>query len=115
MQVTQVTLRSMFQVPCAHQALIGAHYLSTHTICILISAHTIHRMDIIQTVNHLVHLVPFLLTLQLYHPSPNRTLGLFHPFHHVHNKKQSKGICCQALEQSYQEMLWLWSSILAKS
>ena len=66
-----------------------AHYLPTHTICILISTHTIHRMGIIQTVNRLVHLVPFLLTLQLYHPSPSCTLGLFHPFHHVHNKKQS--------------------------
>ena len=68
-----------------------AHYLPTHTICILISAHTIHRMGIIQTVNRLVHLVPFLLTLQLYHPSPSCTLGLFHPFHHVHKKKQSNG------------------------
>ena len=66
-------LSGLFQVPCAHQALIGAHYLSTLTICILISAHTIHHMGIIQTVNHLVHLVPFLLTLQLYHPSQNIT------------------------------------------
>ena len=70
MQATRVTLRSMFQVPCAHQALIGAQYLPIHTICILISGHTIHHMDVIQTVNHLVHLVPFLLTLQLYHPPP---------------------------------------------
>jgi len=73
------------------QALIGAHYLPTHTICILISAHTIHCMGIIQTVNLLVHLVPFLLMFQLYHPSPSHTLGLFHPFHHVHNKKQNSG------------------------
>ena len=48
-------------------------------------------MGIIQTVNHLVHLVPFLLKLQLYHPSPSHTLGLFNPFHHVHNKKQNSG------------------------
>ena len=33
----------------------------------------------------------FLLTLQLYHPSPSHTLGLFNPFHHVHNKKQNSG------------------------
>ena len=67
------------------------HYLPTHTICILISAHTIHCMGIIQTVNRLVHLVPFLLMFQLYHPSSSHTLGLFNPFHHVHNKKQNSG------------------------